>query len=127
MHADKWAPLGAVLAAFCLLEVGPVVSAVSAVGLGALLDLWVLLPLFLALLGVTLWSLAIDRRYHRSPAPSRLTWLAGALVLAAYWTADVLAWVGVAALAAAAVWNHMLVDRLPERRARAREVSRRLG
>lgn len=127
MHADKWAPVGSIVAGLCLLEVGPVTATVSAVGLGFVLDDAILLPLLVALLGATIWTLAIDRRYHRSPWPSRLAWLSAALIVAGHWTPAAVGWAGVVALAGAAAWNRVLVGRLSERRRRAREVGQRLG
>lgn len=127
MHADKWAPVGGILAALCLLDVGAVTGPLTAIGLGFVLDDAILLPLLAALLGATIWTLAIDRRYHRSPWPSRLSWLGTILVFAGLWTPGLVGWGGVAALAGATVWNRVLVSRLSGRRRRAREVGQKLG
>lgn len=127
MHADKWGPAGSVFVALCALEVGPAVAVVSAVALDGLLIDPILLPLLAALLGVTLWSLAVDRRYHRNPWTSRLAWIAAALLFGGVWLHPAPAWVGMALLAAAAVHNQVLVGQLSDRRRRAREVGQRLG
>lgn len=127
MHSDKWAPAAAVLAALCLLAPGPVASLLTATGLGFLLDPWISLPLYVATAGVTIWTLAIDRRFHRSPLPSRMAWAAAVLVPAGHWTLAAVGWAGAILLAAAAIRNQVLVGRLTGRAARAREASRRLG
>ncbi len=127
MHADRWAPWSSVVFALFLTDAGPVVDLATAVGLGALLEPTVLLPLLALLLGTTLWSLATDRRYHRDPSPARLTWAGAALVFAGHWLATAAIWLGAALVAAAAVWNRRAVAGLSAERARAREVDRRLG
>lgn len=126
MHAGKWAPAGAVVSALCLLELAPLTGFLRAVGGGFLLEVWILLPLLALFLGVTLWTLANDRRYHRSAVPSRLAWAASLLVPAGWWLWTPAAWAGLALLAAAGTWNAVLVGRLSGRRARAREVGRKL-
>lgn len=127
MHADKWAPAAGVLAAVCLLEPGPVVTILTATGLGFVLDPWILLPVYLALAAVTLWTLSIDRRFHDSPLPSRLAWAAAVLVPAGHWTVAALGWAGALLLAAAGIRNRILVRGLTGRAARAREAARKLG
>mgnify|MGYP006298581193 CR=1 FL=1 len=127
MRRETWAPAGAVLSALCLLELGPITGFLRSVGGGFLLELWIVLPLLALFLAVTLWTLATDRRYHRSPAPSRLSWAATALMAGGWGLWKPAAWAGVALLAGAAVWNVVLVRRLTGRRARAREVGRKLG
>lgn len=127
MHADKWGPAGSIFVALCLLDVGPAVAVVAAVALDGLLTDAILLPLLAALLGATIWSLAVDRRYHRNPWTSRTAWLAAALMFGGAWVHPAAVWAGIALLAGAAVYNQVLVGRLPERRRRAREVGQTLG
>lgn len=127
MHTDKWAPVASLFFALCLLEVEPALEAVRFVGLDFFLKVAVLVPFFVGSVGLTLWTLGYDRTYHRNPWPVRLTWIAAALVLGGFWTVEVVAWIGVALLAGAAVWNQVLVGGLNERRRRAREVGKRLG
>ena len=127
MHADRWAPWTAVVLALFLTGAGPVVDVASSLGLGPLLEPTVLLPLLALVLGVTLWSLATDRRYHREPVPSRLAWAGAVLIFAGHWLAGPAIWAGAALVAGAAVWNRREVGGLSRERARAREVDRRLG
>lgn len=126
MHAEKWAPFGAVLVALCLLEFGPVTTVLSALGLGVLLADVILLPLLVALAAVTIWALAEDRAYHRERGPTRVAWASAVLLLGGWWLLEPAAWLGVVLVAAAAVWNLVLVGRLSERRRRARETGRKV-
>lgn len=66
-HIDKAGLLGAVLAALCCLGVSAVVSIVTAVGLGFLLNDAVLLPLLVVSLLVTLWGLFSGWRRYLNP------------------------------------------------------------
>lgn len=127
MHADKWAPAASVFVALCLLEVDAAVAVVAALALDGLLVDPILLPLLAALLGVTLWSFAVDRRYHRNRWTSRLGWAAAGLMFGGAWVHPAPVWLGTALLVAAAAFNQVLVSRLSERRRRAREVGQRLG
>lgn len=126
MHAEKWAPFGAVFVALCLLEVGPAVAIVSALALDVLLAEVILLPLLAALLGVTIWALAEDRAYHRDRGPTRVAWASAALLLGGWWLFVPAAWLGIVLVAAAGAWNLVLVGRLSERRRRARETGRKV-
>ena len=76
-HIDKVGLLGAVLAALCCLGVSAVVSIVTAVGLGFLLNDAVLLPLLVASLLVTLWGLFSGWRRHHNPLALGLGILGG--------------------------------------------------
>lgn len=127
MHADKWAPWSAVFFALCLADVGPLVDLLAALGLEGLADPTVLLPLLALLLGVTLWSLSTDRRYHRDPLPSRLAWAGTAAIFAGHWLAAPVTWAGAALVAGATFLNRRGVAGLSPERARSREVDRRLG
>lgn len=127
MHADKWAPAAAVLLALCLAGVEAVTGTLRTLGLGFLLEDAVLLPLLGGLLGAAVWSLAVDRRYHRVAGPTVTSLAAAGLVFAGVWLGPAPALAGAGLLAGAAVWNHVLVGRLSEQRARAREADRKLG
>lgn len=126
MHAEKWAPLATLLVVLCLLEFGPAIALLSFLGLEVLVAEVVLVPAVAGGFGVSLWAFVSDRRYHRNRGPTRLAWVAAALVLGGYWAAPILAWTGTVLLAGAAAWNLVLVARLSERRARAREAGRKV-
>ena len=73
-HIDKVGILGAAFAALCCLGVSAILSVVSAIGLGFLVNDAVLLPLLVVSLLVTAWGLVSGFRRHYHP---------GALVLGA--------------------------------------------
>lgn len=122
MHTEKWAPLAAILAAVCYMDVAPVVETLRTLGLGALLREMVLLPSLVLFLAATLWALTSDRRYHRSPGPGRVAWAGAPLTLGGVWVSDPVAVAGLVLLAGAAAWNWRLIRSLDDRRARARRV-----
>jgi len=76
-HIDKAGLLGAVFGALCCLGISAVVSIVTAVGLGFLLNDAVLLPLLVASLLVTLWGLSSGWRRHHNPSALGLGVLGG--------------------------------------------------
>jgi len=66
-HLDKLGVAGSIFGALCCLGVSALVSVVSAIGLGFLINDAVLLPLLLVFLGVTVGGLVMGyRRHHRS-------------------------------------------------------------
>ena len=94
---------GALFAAACCLGVTAVVSALTAVGAGFLIKDAVLIPLYLALLALSLWLLYRSAKAHGGLAPFWLG-LAGALVaFAGLWINPVLVYAGLLAIVAANV------------------------
>jgi mercuric ion transport protein len=68
-HTDKVGVVGSVFTALCCLGVPAVLSILSAIGLGFLINDAVLLPLLIIFLLVTLLGLALGmREHHRAPA-----------------------------------------------------------
>lgn len=112
MHADKWGPLGSVFAALCCLGVAPVVGALSAAGLGFLLDDLILLPLLALFLGATIWALHRDRRRHARSGPENLAWGAAFLTVGGLWLSPFVVGLGLALLVTASAWNWTSVRRL---------------
>jgi mercuric ion transport protein len=72
---------GGSLTAACCLGVPAVVSALGALGLGFLINDFILFPLFFGFIGFTLWSLYRSTRSHASMTPFWVG-LAGALTAA---------------------------------------------
>jgi mercuric ion transport protein len=94
---------GALFAAACCLGVTAVVSALTAVGAGFLIRDAVLIPLYIALLALSLWLLYRSAKAHGGLAPFWLG-LAGALVaFAGLWINPVLVYAGLLAIVAANV------------------------
>lgn len=111
MHADKWGPLGSVFASLCCLGVAPVLGALSAVGLGFLINDLILIPMLALFLGATIWALNRDRERHERAGPERLAWGAALLTVGGLWVSGVVVGVGLALLTAASAWNWILVRR----------------
>ena len=112
MHSDKWGPLLGIFAAACCLGAAPVLAALSAAGLGFVVDDRLLVPFLVVALGATLWRLARDRRRHARSGPERLAWAAALPTLAGLSTVPVATAVGLALLVTASTWNWILVRRL---------------
>ena len=74
--------IGAVLAALCCAGATVIVSALAAVGLGALRNDSILWPLMALSLAVALWGLARDRREHQQAGPLLLAVLGGSALVA---------------------------------------------
>jgi mercuric ion transport protein len=93
--------IGAFFAAACCLGVTAIVSAVTAVGAGFLVRDAVLIPLYIALLALSLWLLYRSARARGGLGPFWLG-LVGALVaLVGLWVGALLVYVGLAALVGA--------------------------
>lgn len=109
MNADKCGTVGSVFTALCCLGVAPVVGALSAAGLGFLVNDLILIPLLAAFLGVTIWALRRDRPRHGRGGPEGLAWAAALLTLAGLWVSGVVVGAGLALLIAGSGWNWTLV------------------
>lgn len=109
IHADEWGPLGAIVTALCCLNVALVVGLLGALGLGFLVNDWLLLPLLAAFLGLTVWSVGRDRHRHGRPGPWRLAWAAAGLSFGGLWVHGSVTALGLAALVAASIWNLCLL------------------
>lgn len=109
MHADKWGPLGSIVVALCCLGVAPVVGALSAAGLGFLLNDLILLPLLALFLGATIWALRRDRARHGQAAPENLAWAAALLTAGGLWVSGLVVAFGLSLLVAASAWNWILL------------------
>lgn len=100
---SAWA--GSVFTAACCLGIPAVVGALGAVGLGFLINDFILFPLFFGFIGFTLWALYRATRTRAAMTPF---WagLAGAGTAAAgLFVHPVLVWTGLGALLAGSVWN----------------------
>ena len=115
-HLDKIGVPGSIAAALCCLGVSVFVSVATALGLGFLLNDAVLLPLFLVFLAFSLWGLAAGWRRHGNPAALVLGIAAGALLFVFAFVRQSTPWayVGVAGLVAASVWNVWLARHVKE-------------
>lgn len=99
--------LGAVFAAACCAGAGWALAALTAVGAGFLINDAVLIPLFVALLGLSLWLLFRSARAHRNLHPVYLA-AAGALsALIGLWTSTIVLFAGLALMVASSFWDYL--------------------
>ncbi|GAB4242415.1 MAG: hypothetical protein Kow00109_18140 [Acidobacteriota bacterium] len=110
-HADKWGPVGSLIAALCCLGVAPFVAALSAAGLEFLLTDRILLPLLVLSLAATVVALRFDRRKHGRFGPLGTAVGGGVIVLGGLWVSSVLTVLGLGLVLVATVWNWWLVRR----------------
>jgi mercuric ion transport protein len=106
-HVDKVGILGAAFAALCCLGVSAVLSVVTAVGLGFLINDAILLPLLILSLAVTLWGFFSGWKRHHNVAALVLGVFASlALVVFSYFhQSRPLALISIAALVLASILN----------------------
>lgn len=121
MRADTWGPLGSAVAAACCLGLAPLVTALSAVGLGFLLDDRILIPVLVLFLAATAWQLYRDHGRHESRGPFLLVVSTSVLTVAGLWVSGMAVALGLAGVFAASLWNLWLVWKL--RRSSRKEAS----
>jgi len=107
-------PTGSVLAGACCLGFAPLLAGLSAIGAGFLINDLILIPIFVVFLGITLWSLYSSRQRHRHSAPFILGAVAAIVAFAALWLLTPLAYLALATLFAASVWDMVLLRQSPQ-------------
>lgn len=98
---------GAALAAACCAGAGWALAALTAVGAGFLINDAILIPLFVSLLGLSLWLLLRSARAHRNLHP---VYLAGAGALSALiglWTSTIVLFAGLGLIVASSLWDYL--------------------
>jgi len=98
---------GATFAAACCAGAGWALAALTAVGAGFLINDAVLIPLYAALLGLSVWLLFRSARAHRNLRP---VYLAGAGALSAFiglWTSTVVLFLGLGLIVASSFWDYL--------------------
>lgn len=96
---------GSVVAGACCLGFAPLLAGLSAVGAGFLINDAVLVPLFVASLAYTVWVLWSSRKFHGRAGPFYLGVGAATVAFAALWFLAPLAYVALAVLIVASIWN----------------------
>lgn len=95
------ATAGAAFAAACCLGVTAALSALSALGAGFLVNDVILIPLYVMLLGLSLWLLYRSAKAHRSLGPFWIGAAGAAAALAGLWINAIAVYAGLAAIVAA--------------------------
>ena len=111
MKSAVFGSLGATVAALCCAGVPAVLGALSASGLGFLVNDLILLPLVFLSLGLALWGLWRGTERHGLRAVLVLG-AVGAVLLVAGIFLGPLVYAGVAAMLAAAAWNAVALRRV---------------
>lgn len=96
---------GTGFAAACCLGVTAALSALTAIGAGFLINDAVLIPAFLALVGLSLWLLYRSARAHRNLRPFWLGLAGGIVAFVGLWLAPVVVIAGLGACVAASLWD----------------------
>jgi mercuric ion transport protein len=118
LHLEKAGLVGSIITVLCCIGFGPLLAVLSAIGAGFLVNDKILAPLLVVflLLGATGLFLSF-RRHHRWPA--LILHLAGSAVVFIFTLLvyhQLLIWLGVLGLVAAAVWDFLLSRHSPASR-----------
>ncbi|MFQ5756636.1 MAG: MerC domain-containing protein [Acidiferrobacterales bacterium] len=108
MFKQIFGSAGSTFAGACCLGFAPFLAGLSAIGAGFLVNDLVLIPLFVIFLGFTLWTLWKSRKAHGQSGPFYLGAVGGVTAFATLWFFTPLAYVGLAAVIAASVWDIVL-------------------
>jgi len=111
LNADKWGPIGTLVAALCCLGAVPILGAVSAVGLGVLIHNRLMTPLMSLFIAATLWGLRGERERHGSRKPEAAAWAGAVLAIVGLPLGHGLTVAGLALLVAGSAWSWLLVRR----------------
>ncbi|MDP9409207.1 MAG: MerC domain-containing protein [Actinomycetota bacterium] len=109
MRAGIFGSLGSAFAALCCAGAPAVLGALSAAGLGFLINDLILFPLLALFVGLGLWGLWDGVRRHGSRAVLAFGGLGAALMVAGILASPVAVYAGAAAMIAASVWNALAI------------------
>lgn len=98
---------GTVFAAACCAGAGWALAALTAVGAGFIINDAVLIPLFIALLGLSLWLLFRSARAHRNSRPVYLAALGALGALVGLWTSTLILFAGLGLIVASSLWDYL--------------------
>jgi mercuric ion transport protein len=101
--------IGSVIASICCLGFAPALAALSAVGLGFLINDAILIPLLALFLGLTVWGLLASRHCHGINHPFYLGSVGAAAALLGILIFMPVHILGLLMLIAAAVWDIVLL------------------
>lgn len=109
MRAGIFGSMGSAFTALCCAGVPAVLGALSAAGLGFLVNDLILFPLLALFLGLALWSLGSGVSYHGMRSVLVLGWIGVGLMLAGIISFPALIYAGAAAMVAASIWNALAI------------------
>lgn len=115
MRAGVFGSLGSASAALCCAGVPAVLGALSAAGLGFLVNDLILFPLLALFLGLALWSLGSGVSHHGMRGVLVLGWIGAGLMLAGIFSLPALIYAGAAAMIAASIWNALAIRQSKQR------------
>ena len=98
---------GAAFAAACCAGAGWALAALTAVGAGFLINDAVLIPLFAALLGLSLWLLFGSARAHHDLRPVYVAALGALGALVGLWTSTLVLFAGLGLIVASSLWDYL--------------------
>ncbi len=91
----------------CCLGLTPLLSGLTAVGLGFLINDLILLPLLAIALAFTLWALWSASKRHKLKAPFYVAILASVIAFAGLWVFVPLSYAGFAMLFGTTIWDYI--------------------
>jgi mercuric ion transport protein len=97
----------AAFAAACCAGASWALAALTAVGAGFLINDAVLIPLFVALLGLSLWLLLRSARAHAYLKPVYLAGAGAVAALVGLWTSTVVLFAGLGVMVASSLWDYL--------------------
>lgn len=96
---------GTAFAGACCLGVPAVLSALTAIGAGFLINDAVLIPLYVGLMGMSVWLLYRSAREHGNLAPFWTGLTAAVIAFVGLWVLSALLYAGLAVLIASSLWD----------------------
>lgn len=101
--------LGSIFASLCCLGFAPALAALSAAGLGIIINDAVLIPLLAVFLGITLWGLLGSRNKHHSVGPLYLGITGAVASMLGIFIFIPIHVIGLIAIVVAALWDIILL------------------
>jgi mercuric ion transport protein len=98
--------VGAAFAAACCAGASWALAALTAAGAGFLINDVVLIPLYAALLALSLWLLFRSARSHGDLKPVYLSGAGALAALIGLWTSTVVLFAGLGVMVASSFWDH---------------------
>jgi mercuric ion transport protein len=115
VKSSVFGSLGATVASLCCAGVPAILGALSAAGLGFLVNDLILFPLLALFLGLGLWGLWDGVRRHGLRAVLVLGGVGALLMVAGILLQPLIVYAGAAAMLGAAVWNTVALRQTPAR------------